>query len=164
MWDEILRAIPVFFFSMIKFIFGPLGGYLAGLNLVTTVLTSVAGMMTAVVLFTYFGEFIRNKVLARFVNKSKNFSEKRRNFVKFWRRYGLVGVAAFTPLVLTPIGGTILAVSFGAPKNRIIFFMFVSAAVWSIIFSAAIYIAGDQVTSILTQYFTLPEGLDKGGL
>ena len=164
MWDELLRAIPVFFFTMIKFIFGPLGGYIAGLNLVTTVLTSVAGMMFAVVLFTYFGEFLRNKIFARFVNRTKNFSERRRNFVKFWRRYGLAGVAALTPILLTPIGGTLLAVSFGAPKNRIIFFMFVSAAIWSLVFSAAIYLAGDQLIAILTQYFTIPEGLDKRGL
>ncbi|RAW03437.1 hypothetical protein [Pseudochryseolinea flava] len=164
MWDELLKAIPIFFFTMIKFIFGPLGGYIAGLNLLTTVLTSVAGMMGAVVLFTYFGEFLRNKILARVVTKTKNFSERRRNFVKFWRRYGLVGVAALTPILLTPIGGTILAVSFGAPKNRIIFFMFVSAALWSLVFSAAIYLAGDQLIAILTQYFTLPEGLDRRGL
>jgi membrane protein DedA with SNARE-associated domain len=159
MWDELLKAIPVFLFTMVKFIFGPFGGYLVGLNLVTTILTSVAGMMAAVILFTYFGDFIRTRILVRFINKTKNFSERNRKFVKFWKRYGMVGVASLTPILLTPIGGTLLAVSFGAPKNKIIFSMFVSASIWAIILSAAIYIAGNQVTSFLTQYFTIPESL-----
>ncbi len=33
MWEEIVKAIPVYFSSMIKFIFGPIGGYAAGLTL-----------------------------------------------------------------------------------------------------------------------------------
>ncbi|NJM24298.1 MAG: hypothetical protein HC859_00930 [Bacteroidia bacterium] len=39
---------------MIKFIFGPVGGYAAKLTLTTTILTTVAGMMTVVVAFTFF--------------------------------------------------------------------------------------------------------------
>ena len=58
MWEEILKAIPVYFSSMLKFILGPIGGFAAGLNLVTTILTTVFGMMTVVFLFTYFGDWL----------------------------------------------------------------------------------------------------------
>jgi hypothetical protein len=144
MWEEILKAIPVYFSSMLKFIFGPLGGFAAGLELLTTILVTVAGMMTVVLSFTYAGGWLRQKVIHRFFGKSKKFSERNRRFVRIWKKYGLVGVAALTPIILTPIGGTLLAVSSGSPKDKIIIFMFVSASVWSVVFSVAIYLLGNE--------------------
>jgi CBS domain containing-hemolysin-like protein len=78
MWEEILKAIPVYFSSMLKFIFGPLGGFAAGLELLTTILATVAGMMTVVFTFTYAGTWIREKVLNRFLG-SKKFSQSNGN-------------------------------------------------------------------------------------
>ncbi|MDH4297803.1 MAG: hypothetical protein OEV74_16105, partial [Cyclobacteriaceae bacterium] len=108
MLEEILKAIPVYFSSMLKFIFGPLGGYAAGLKLLTTILVTVAGMMTVVLVFTYAGNWIRIKVIERILGKRNRFSENNRKYVRIWKKYGLIGVAGLTPLLLTPIGGTIL--------------------------------------------------------
>jgi membrane protein DedA with SNARE-associated domain len=145
MWEEILKAIPVYFASMLKFIFGPLGGYAAKLSLLTTILTTVFGMMTMVFLFTYFGDWIREKVLHRFIRKSNPESPRNKRLATIWKKYGLPGVALLTPIILTPIGGTLLAVGSGSPKDKIIFYMFISAAAWSVIFSVAIYFFGEQV-------------------
>lgn len=144
MLEEILKAIPVYFSSMLKFIFGPLGGYAAGLKLLTTILVTVAGMMTVVLLFTYAGNWIRVKVIDRILGKRNKLSESNSKYVGIWKKYGLIGVAALTPLLLTPIGGTILAVSSGSPKERIIFFMFVSAAIWSVLLSSIVYFFGNE--------------------
>lgn len=144
MWQEILRAIPVYFSSMLKFIFGPLGGYAAGLNLITTVLVTVAGMMTVVLLFTFFGEWIKAKVFRRFRRRQVT-RERAQKLENLWKRYGLVGVALLTPIILTPIGGTLLAVSSGGSKDKIIFYMFVSASFWAVVFTVAIYFFGDNV-------------------
>lgn len=149
MWQGILKIVPVYFSSMLKFIFGPLGGYASGLPLVTTILVTVAGMMTVVLTFTFFGNWIREKVFARLFKKKKKFSKSNRKFVTIWKKYGLIGVAALTPILLTPIGGTLLAVSSGSPKDKIIVYMFISASVWAIIFSSALYFFGNAVL----QYF-----------
>lgn len=146
MWEEILKAIPVYFSSMLKFILGPIGGFAAGLNLVTTILTTVFGMMTVVFLFTYFGDWLKANVVNRFRRKERKVDEKKNTrFANIWKRYGLVGVALLTPIVLTPIGGTLLAVSSGSPKEKIIFYMFISAAAWSVVFSIAIYFFGNEI-------------------
>jgi membrane protein DedA with SNARE-associated domain len=146
MWEEILKAIPVYFSSMLKFILGPIGGFAAGLNLVTTILTTVFGMMTVVFLFTYFGDWLKANVLSRFRKKNKAAEDKKNSrFNHIWKKYGLAGVALLTPIILTPIGGTLLAVSSGSPKEKIIFYMFISAAAWSVIFSGAIYFFGNEV-------------------
>lgn len=145
MWGEILKAIPVYLSSMLKFILGPIGGYAAGLNMLTTILATVFGMMTIVFVFTYSGNWFKQKVLSRFMRKKKRFTEGNRRFVNIWKRYGLVGVALFTPLFLTPIGGTLLAISSGSPKDKIIFYMFLSASFWAVIFSMAIYFFGNEI-------------------
>lgn len=144
MWQELLKAIPVYFSSMLKFIFGPLGGYGVGLHLITTILATVAGTMTVVFMFTFFGEWIRTRIFGRFSKKKINL-KRAAKLEMIWKRYGLVGVALLTPVILTPIGGTLLAVSSGSPREKIIFYMFVSASFWAVVISSAIYFFGDEV-------------------
>ena len=145
MWEVILKILSVYFSAMLKFIFGPLGGYAAGLNVVTTILCTVFGMMTIVLLFTYSGNWIRTKVLSKLTRKQTEFSHSHGRFSAIWKKYGLPGVALLTPLILTPIGGTLIAVSSGSPKEKIIFYMFISASVWAVIFSFSIYFFGDKI-------------------
>lgn len=152
MWETIFKLATVYFSSMLKFIFGPLGGYAAGFSLVTTILVTVAGMMTVVLVFTFFGNWIREKIITRFSKKRNKFSQRSRRFVTIWKKYGLIGVAALTPVVLTPIGGTLLAVSSGSPKEKIIFYMFISAAVWSVLLSVALYFFGNEVLQYLPDF------------
>jgi hypothetical protein len=149
MLEELAKAIPVYFSSMLKFIFGPLGGYVSGLNIITTIFSTVAGMMTVVLGFTFFGDFLRNRVFRSYFHNRKKFSVRNRKFIKLWRKYGLVGVAALTPVLLTPIGGTLLAVSFGTPRNKLIFAMFVSASVWAVILTVIIYFFGNVLPDFL---------------
>ena len=152
MWETILKLASVYFSSMLKFIFGPLGGYAAGFSLITTILVTVAGMMTVVLVFTFFGNWIRERITSRFSKKRNKFSPRNRRFVTIWKKYGLIGVAALTPLILTPIGGTLLAVSSGSPKEKIIFYMFISASVWSVVWSVALYFFGNEVLKYLPDF------------
>jgi hypothetical protein len=145
MWEEILKTVTLVYFpSMLKFIFGPIAGYAAGLSLLSTVLGTVAGTMTIVLLFTYSGNWIRNKILNRFSSKSEKSNRRNQKFIAIWKKYGLTGVAFLTPLILTPIGGTLLAVSSGSPKEKIIFYMFLSASAWALTFSVIIYFFGNE--------------------
>ena len=138
--EEFLKAIPVFLGSMIKFILGPTIGFGAHLHFLTTVFVTIAGMMTSVTLFTYFGDWIRKK----FFRKRNNVESDKVKYEGMWKKYGLTGIALLTPIILTPVGGTLLALSSGSPKEKIIFFMFVSAAFWSLTFSGIIYFFGGE--------------------
>nr|PZN55466.1 MAG: hypothetical protein DIU61_05630 [Bacteroidota bacterium] len=134
---------------MLKFILGPVGGYLAKLNMVTTILTTVAGMMTVVLAFAFFGDLIKKYVVNRYFQRKTRFSEKNKKFVRIWRKYGLAGVAALTPLLFTPIGGALLAVGFGSPRDKLIIYMFVSASFWSVALTVLIYFLGDTAINYL---------------
>jgi uncharacterized membrane protein YjjB (DUF3815 family) len=145
MWEELSRAIPVYFSSMLKFILGPVGGYFARLNVLTTILTTVAGMMTVVIAFAFFGDLLKKHVINRFFRKMNRFSDQNRKFIRIWRKYGLPGVAALTPVIFTPIGGVLLAISFGSPRDKLIIYMFISASFWSVTLTLLIYLFGNSV-------------------
>lgn len=150
MREELLKAIPIYFSSMVKFFFGPLGSYAAGLNILTSILVTVAGMMTVVLIFAFFGTYIREVIASRIKRKRKLFTPKNRRIVRIWRHFGIAGIAILTPVLFTPIVGAALAVSFGAPRQHIIFYMFISASVWAVLVSVAVYLLGDEVVSQYT--------------
>jgi membrane protein DedA with SNARE-associated domain len=150
MWEEVLKAFSVYLSSMIKFIFGPIGGKAAGLHLITTMVVTATGMMTVVFAFTYFGEFLREKIINRF-SKKKSSEEPHKKNAGFFTKYGLAGIALLTPVILTPIGGTLLAVSVSSNREKIIFYMLISACVWSVLLTLAVYFGYDVVMNFVNK-------------
>ncbi|MFL5730163.1 MAG: hypothetical protein ACJ75J_11815 [Cytophagaceae bacterium] len=121
---------------MLKFIGGPLLGINSGLSFGETALFTCLGMMSSVILFTTLLGDGSNSWLFRIFNKNpKLFTKKNRRKVKIWRNYGMKGVAFLTPIIFSPIGGTIVANSFGESRRKIYFYMFLSALFWSVTFS-----------------------------
>ncbi|WP_317195136.1 hypothetical protein [Algoriphagus oliviformis] len=129
---------------MFKFIAGPLLGNAAGYSIWEIILVTVSGMMTSVFVFTLVGSRFKKILELRVKKKSPVFSKKNRSIVKIWTKYGEVGIALISPLVLTPIGGTLILVSFGTKKRKIYFHMFWSALLWSSFFGLTI----DQILQI----------------
>lgn len=152
MWEEVLKAVPVYFMSMLKFIFGPLLGKAAGLHLFTTMIVTASGMMTAVFALTYFGKFIRERILHRFYKSKKNEPEEPKKFVAFLKKYGLAGIAFLTPVILTPIGGTLLAVGLGSRREKIIIYMLISGCIWSVLLTLAVYFGYDAIVEQIKKF------------
>lgn len=145
MVEELLKAIPIYISCLFKFIVGPVAGYGIGLHIITTILVTILGMMTSVVVFTFFGDWIRMKILKNWIGRQKKFSSRSRRVVTVWKKFGLAGIAVLTPLLFTPIGGTLIAVSVGAPKFRILLYMLISGSVFAILFTVLIYSFGESV-------------------
>jgi len=154
MWELILKIFSVYLSSMLKFIFGPVGGLAAGLNIFVTMVVTIAGMMTVVVVLAYFGAFIRRRILVRFFSKRKQKKELREPSP--WRerakRYGVAGVAFLTPIILTPIGGTLVAIGMGSTRQKIITYMLMSAGFWSFILTLAVYFGADALVQLAKEF------------
>jgi uncharacterized membrane protein len=142
---EIIKYLIVIVSSMVKFIAGPLIGLASGLNLIETMLTTVMGMMASVLLFSIFGDFLREKVFKKFALTRKLFCTRNRKFIYIRRKYGLVGVSFLTPVILTPIVGALLAATLKGPKSRMFLFMLISATFWSIVLTSAVFYIRDFV-------------------
>jgi hypothetical protein len=136
MIEEILKCLLIYLSSTFKFIGGPALGKVFDFPFLLTAALTVAGMMTSVYVFSsLFGKRIHDWLLRNFYKDRKLFSRKTRRTVKIWRMYGLLGVSLLTPVLFTPIGGTIVAASFGENRKRIFKYMLVSAVLWAVIFS-----------------------------
>ncbi len=135
----ILKFLSIYFACLFKFIAGPLLGYAIGYSLLEIVLVSVSGMMTTVFFLTYLGDWIKKYWAVKVTAKRKLFSPKIRRSVKIWQKFGAPGIAALTPIILTPIGGTVIMNAFGVKKHKIFILMFISATVWAIILGAIIH-------------------------
>lgn len=132
--ETLLRFLSVGALSMFKFFFGPFLGAKEGLGFTSTYITCVIGMNLSVLIFSFFGEYIKRFFIATFYrNKKKVFTPGNRRLVTIWQKYGLWGVAILTPPLLTPPVGTLLASGFGEPRQRIVLFMLVSSLVWGLI-------------------------------
>ena len=125
--------------TAIKFFNGLIAGLLLNLTWWETAVCCVIGMMTTVIMVSFLGEQVQ-QLLAKYRTKKVTLFSKRSRFaVKIWLKLGIWGIAFFTPLLFTPIGGTLMALSFKVPIPKIIFSMLVFAVFWGIVLSYLIY-------------------------
>ncbi|MCH7402809.1 hypothetical protein ACFOUP_17215 [Belliella kenyensis] len=138
MTTYLIKFFLIYLSCLFKFVAGPILGTAAGYGLWEIVLVSVSGLMTTVFLFTYLGEWIKRNWTFNLRKKKKRFSKNSRRIVKVWQKFGPIGIAAITPMLLTPIGGTIVMIAFRVEKKKVFLYMFVSGMFWAIILGASI--------------------------
>ncbi len=123
----------------LKFIAGPITGFGLGLTWYETVIFTWLGAMLTISLTLSMG-----KLLIEFIGRFRKqkpiiFSKRVRYAVQIWQKFGIKGIAALTPLIFTPIGGSLLALSFKVPLPRVLFFMAISSFLWALFYTGAIY-------------------------
>jgi hypothetical protein len=136
MTTYILKFIAIWFACLFKFIAGPVLGAAANYSIMEIIVVTVGGMMTSVFFVTYLGEWFKSNWSLKVTEK--RFTRRKRTIVRTWQKFGPVGIAAITPLILTPIGGTIILTTFNVEKNKIFGYMLISSLIWSIILGSSI--------------------------
>lgn len=102
-----------------------------GLGFWQTLGLTVAGMMTSVFVFSGVGRaWVRHRQQQRRLRRAPVFSKRSRNIIKVFKKFGMGGIAFLTPILLSPIGGTVIATLLGVPRQRILLHMFWSAVLW----------------------------------
>ncbi len=136
---EFAKYISVILASTIKFIGGPLAGLAFRLDWIETVVCTIVGMMISVIAVAFAGELLL-RVSQRFrKTPPRRFTRRTRMAVRIWQRSGMAGIAFLTPLLLTPIGGTAVAMSFNVKRFKLISYMLISAVFWAIIQTMLVY-------------------------
>ena len=147
--EEIITILTIYLLCTLKVIFGPTMGYAAGFSPILSIIITVSGMMTTVLIFTFFGERIRATILKRYVKPKKVFTAKNRRFVKIWRKYGELGISFLTPILLSPPGGSIIAMALGGSRRKTVSYMFLWSVVWSTLITYTFYYSGDALREFL---------------
>lgn len=137
------KYFTVIFATAIKFFNGPIAGVLLGLNWWETAICSMIGMMSTVIIVSFLGTFIQTLIAKYRKSTPKLFSRRTRFAVKIWKKLGIWGIACFTPLFFTPVGGTLMALSFKVSIPKILASMLLFAVVWGVIMTYLIYQLSD---------------------
>ena len=85
----------------------------------------IAGGFIGVIFFYYFSNVL-NRLISKLFGKKKKkniFSKKVRRFIKIKNKYGLIGIALLTPVVLSIPVGCFIASRFFSKKRITIFAM-----------------------------------------
>jgi uncharacterized membrane protein len=133
------KYFTVIALTALKFFNGPIAGIVMDLTWYETAICSIIGMMLMVTLMSFLGKQVQGWISNYRKTKPKLFSKRTRFAVKIWLKLGIWGIACFTPLFFTPIGGTLLALSFKVPIQKILFSMLVFAVFWGVILTFAIF-------------------------
>lgn len=136
MLPDLLKYATVFAIGMFKFVAAPVAGVAAGLPRPVIWGLSVAGMMTTVILISGLGRQWALHLRRRREAKGKPlFNRRSRMVVGVYKRFGMVGIAFLTPILFSPVGGTVIATQLHVPRWRILVHMAWSAALWGIAFT-----------------------------
>lgn len=96
-----------------------------------------------VLLFTYLSKWllagwnwIKTKIgLRKNKRKRKIFSKRNRTIVRLKAKYGLPGIALFTPILLSIPIGSFIAVRYYKNKKRVLLFLLSGVLFWSLVFA-----------------------------
>ena len=136
-----IKYLKITLLGSFKFVAGIIAGVTGPterrLSPFETIFFTTLGMMITVVIITFVGE----KLLQKRIHKQKKAPKKKpikinwkkRLITKIKTRWGLLGISFLTPLLFSPIGGALLAISIGAPRVKIYIYMLISAVLWGII-------------------------------
>ncbi len=139
-------AILVIFVSTTKFAAAPFLSLAKGFGYFEAVIFSVVGGISGIFIYAFFSRgiyLIWKKIKSKFVNDksvpSKKFSSRRRLFVKIKMKFGLLGIAALTPVLISiPVG-----MFFGTryyPVKKVFIYMISSVIFWALLLNAIVII------------------------
>ncbi len=132
MFEKITHYIIVILSSGFKFALGPVMGKVFAMSNLEIIILMIIGMMlTVTLLTTLVGDLFYGFLKRTLFRNRKIFSPKTRNIVRVWNKRGLIGIAFLTPVLFSPVGGALIAISFGEDKKKIILYMFLSACIWA---------------------------------
>lgn len=76
---------------------------------------------------------IHYQYIERSVPQKRIFSKRSRRMVRIWKKYGLVGLAALTPVIFSIPIGTFFMSRLEKNRNKILLYMFISITCWSLV-------------------------------
>ena len=146
--EKILQILLIVILSATKFLTAPITSLNIGFGYLETLLITTLGGLFGVLFFYYVSAAIMlllSKISSRLSQgrpkkKKKSFTWKNKMIVRVKRDYGLIGLAALTPTILSIPVGTFLAARYFNDKKKVLTYLCASVVVWSVIVSSVVII------------------------
>ncbi len=128
--SEVITIVSLFFMASVKYLIA--AGYLMVSNhhWIVSMIVCASGGIFGVLIFTFLGQ-----KLSAYLHQYAFFRPKwkrKKTFVKLKRGYGLIGIAAITPLIISIPVGCILSTAITSDKAIVLRYQIGSVIIWSI--------------------------------
>jgi len=146
--EKVLQVLLVVILSSTKFLSAPITALNIGFGFVQTLIITTLGGMLGVVFFYFLSSMIM-RLLQKIspsspekakAKRKKQFTWKNKMIVRVKRDFGLVGLAALTPTILSIPVGTFLAARYFDNTAKVLGYLCASVLVWSVIISSVVII------------------------
>jgi hypothetical protein len=119
--------LAVFAVAIIEIWFAVPTGLALGLPAPVIWVLTVAGAIVSVSLVASTGDALRSFLVRR---RGRDWPDKSGRIYGVWVRYGVPGWGLVSPLFMSPPMGTAVALMLGAPKRRLMGWMFAGVLLW----------------------------------
>lgn len=109
-------------------------GFALDLHPLVTGLVTASGALMGTLVILLVGESVRTRLLGR---QGGNEKRERGRIYRIWVRHGVVGLGLVAPLLLGASLGTAVGVTLGAPARRLLLWMSLGIAAWSVLLTLA---------------------------
>jgi hypothetical protein len=151
--DKLFSSILVFLGSIVKFSMGTLTAIAANLGIGGS-LANIIGGIIGIVLFTYLGGYMQDYLVKTFPKRfGRRFTSSNRFLVRIKQKFGLGGIAALTPIVLSIPVGILFALALTHDKKKIMISMLLSMFFWATVLFLPYYLFNINVVDIITKLF-----------
>jgi hypothetical protein len=123
-----MPLLAVFGVAVVEIWFAVPTGLAMGLPAPTVWILTVTGAIASVTVVASAGDALRSRLLRR---RSKDSTPRTGRIYDIWVRYGVPGWGLASPLFMAPPMGTAVALMLGAPKRRLMIWMFGGVLVWT---------------------------------
>lgn len=142
--SEWVQIIGLFLLSSTKFLFAPSSVVAAGFSFFETLLITTLGGWFGVLIFYYFGRILIDLILRGFIKikngppkEKKTFTFTNKLIVRTKAKYGLIGLALITPVIISIPVGSIIAARYFSRTRGTIYYLFMSVLFWSLVLTSA---------------------------
>lgn len=142
----VLQWLGVVLAGAIPFVesyFGSVIGVVAGINPIVAVTAAILGNIVSMVVLAVGAHSVRGKL----VQGSREPSARRQKLRRTFDKYGVAGVSLLGQTILPSQVTSAAMVSFGAPRNLVIFWQVISIVLWGVVFGALATLGADLLAS-----------------
>jgi uncharacterized membrane protein len=122
-----MPLLAVFGMAVVEIWFAVPLGLGLGLSAPIIWLMTVAGAIVSVTMVAYAGDALRGWLLRK---RGKDGGPRTGRIYGVWIRYGVPGWGLASPLFMAPPMGTAVALILGAPKRRLMVWMYAGVLLW----------------------------------
>ena len=117
-------------------------------------LANIIGGIIGIVLFTYMGSYMQDYLVKTFPKRfGRRFTSSNRFLVRIKQRFGLGGIAALTPIVLSIPVGVLFALALTHDKKKIMISMLMSMFFWATVLFLPYFLFNINLANIITRWF-----------